>query len=226
MSWLEPLHRRFYGDRGVDAVKSTLRRLTGHPPRYRYLQPELLDGKRKYVRLTSAAARTLGFADSVARPLGRNSLIGRYGLQWFIEVDGAGKRWHCRRRDLQELFGGKLRGGTRRKVYVESDERGSLIGFAVVDLGGDARRMVRSMADALERHLEEAWLDDLVAENRFEVTFLTVTEGKAASLAEGFNRAVEQRLGSQLRNISNSASIPARTIVVPGLVDLVPTRGR
>lgn len=103
MSWLEPLQCRFYHDRQRDAVKSTLRRLTGHPPRYRYLQPELLDGKRKYLRLTSSAARMLGFPESVARPLGRNALIGRYGLQWFIEVDGTGKRWLCSRGDLNEL---------------------------------------------------------------------------------------------------------------------------
>ena len=74
MTWLEPLHQKFYRDRDVNAVKSTVRRLKGHPPRYRYLRPDFLDEKRSCLRLTNLAARMLGFSPNVTRPLGSTTL--------------------------------------------------------------------------------------------------------------------------------------------------------
>ena len=230
MTWLEPLHRRFYRERKIDAVKSTLRRLTGKRPPFRYLQPDLLDSRRYCFRLTAKAAKMLGFPARAARPLGRNALIGRYGLQWFIEVDGGDQRWLCNPREYPEVFAASAQRASRTKFYVEKRDGGTVMGIAVVDLGSDARRMTRRVTDLLDRYLQEGWINDLIAADRFEVSFLTISQGKADALTRYLDLGVQRRLARRVRRLNNKASIPARAIVVSGLIDLVPpaseTRGK
>ncbi len=51
-SWLEAIHQKFYRGKRLDAAKSTMRRLTGSPPAYRYVRPVSLDGQRNCYYLT------------------------------------------------------------------------------------------------------------------------------------------------------------------------------
>lgn len=224
MSWLEPLHTKFYAGRQLDAVKSTLRRLTGRPPRHRYLQPEMLDGKRKYFRLTSEAARMLGFSPTVARPLGRTSLIRRYAIQWFIEVDGKDRRWLCNPRDYPDLFPIGNHRLPRANFYLENRDGVTEVGFAVEDFGSDTRRITRRAAGLLERFLQHGWFDELIAADRFSISFLTITEGKAQALEKQFQRDLSRRIHRQLRRLIRTRQQGLRPTfrVVPALIDLIP----
>jgi hypothetical protein len=228
MSWLEPIHQRFYADRSPDAARSTMRRLCGRPPKYRYVRPEPLDGKRVYYRLTRKGAKLLGYSVHVTLPMGTTALIRRYALQWFFEMDGHGKRWHCNPRDCPDLFpvhGHRL---PRGHFYLEKGDDGNVLGFAIEDYGSDVRRISRRAVDHLQRFLEHGWFDDLIRAQRFGVTFLTATDDKATAIERQFGRDSQRRLTPLLRQLAGKkgASILCDCLVVPGLLELLPSESK
>ena len=224
MSWLDGLHVRFFKGQTIEAAKSTVRRLRGRPPQYRYLRPEVMDSRRVYYRLTGDAARLLGFPTEVTRPLGRTSLIRRYALQWFICLDGQEKRWKCNPRDYPQLFSVDGHRLPPANFYIEKQRGETRFGIAVVDFGTDARRLARRTVDKLERFSIHGWFDDVVAAGKFEVTVLTATTGKARSVQTLLHRGLTKRLYAWLEELGDGEDSPIelRLPVVPGLLPLLP----
>jgi len=225
MSWLEAIHRRFYGDRSIEAARSTMRRLCGRGPHFRFVRIDQLDRNRNFFRLTARGARLIGASSSVTDPLGRSTLLRRFALQWFLEVDGQESRWHCNPRDYPDLFaidGDRL---PRANFYLEETEAGTLLGFAIEDYGSDSRRVARRAVDLLQRFLVKRWFDELFAARRFAVTFLVATSDKATAIENRFERDCNRRLAMLLRQIpsTTAATILTDYVVVPGLLSLIPT---
>ena len=189
------------------------------------LQPDSLDGKRTSYRLTRKSARMLGFPESATRRLGQTALIRRYAIQWFTEVDRKAERWLCNPREYPELFSVDAHRLPRGNFYVECVNQENRLGFVIEDFGSDVRRIVRRAIDHLDRFLEHGWFDDLIAGERFAISFLTVTQAKARSLERQFERGVDQRLSRALRQVTGQrhAMIHTDFLVVPGLIDLLPT---
>ncbi len=175
--------------------------------------------------LPHTQARLLGFPAHVTIPLGRTALIRRYAIQWFIEIDGSEKRWLYHPRDYPELFQIEAHRLPRANFYIEKCDQGTEMGFAVEDYGSDARRITRRAIDLLERFLEHGWFDDLIAADRFGVVFLTLTSGKAESLERQFKQSCQRRLALPLTRLGSKrmARIAAEYLVVPGLIDLIPS---
>ena len=222
-TWLEVIHRRFYEGRQLDAVRSTMRRLCGHAPEFRYVRSELLDGQRNFYRLTRQGARLVGFPDHVTSPVGTTALVRRYALQWFIEIDGRNRRWRCNPRDYPEMFSLDGHRLPRANFYVEQMPDETMLGFAIEDYGSDVRRLSRRACDLLQRFLEHGWFDELMGAQRFAITFLTSDTGKAKAIEKQFLRDSQRRLATMLRQIPSetSASVIAESICVPGLAELV-----
>ena len=65
LSTLDILWKRFFPGQARDAAKSTVRRLLGRGPTYRYLRPQSLDGVRVAYRLTRRGCREIGDRKSV-----------------------------------------------------------------------------------------------------------------------------------------------------------------
>lgn len=223
-SWLEAIHGRFYDDRSIEAARSTMRRLCGRPPNFRFVRVEQLDGSRNFFRLTARGAKVIGAPAAASGPLGRTALLRRYALQWYIEVDGKESRWHCNPRDYPDLFPVEGQRLPRANFYLEESSAGTMLGFAIEDYGTDSRRVSRRAVDLLERFLVNRWFDELFAAKRFGVTFLMATQEKAAAIEHQFQRDSQRRLTSHLSQISRNepAVILTGYVVVPGLLALIP----
>ena len=224
MSWLEAIHGRFYSDRTIEAARSTMRRLCGRAPDYRFVRIDQLDGNRNFFRLTKSGAKLIGAPDAASLPLGTTALLRRYALQWFLDVDGKDARWHCDPRDYPDLFAIEGQRLPRANFYLEETPSGTLLGFAVEDYGTDSRRVSRRAVELLERFLKQRWFDELFAAQRFVVTFLVATPEKAVAIEQHFERDAKRRLASLLRQIpsNTTASVLTDYLVVPGLLTLLP----
>jgi hypothetical protein len=224
-SWLDAIHGRFYDDRSIEAARSTMRRLCGRAPNYRFVRIDQLDGNRNFFRLTARGAKIIGATKGATAPLGRTALLRRYALQWYLEVDGKESRWHCNPRDYPDLFPIKGQRLPRANFFLEETPDGTMLGFAIEDYGSDTRRVSRRSVDLLERFLEQHWFDELFAAQRFGVTFLVATPEKATAIEHQFQRDSRRRLATLLRQIpsNTTATILTDYVVVPGLLSLLPT---
>lgn len=223
-SWFDPLHARFYAGRSLEATRSTMRRLCGKPPNFRFVRSDQIDGSRNFFRLTPSNAKVIGAAKSVTEPLGRTALLRRYSLQWFLEVDLQSSRWVCHPRDYPDLFPIEGQRLPRGNFYFEATEQGNLLGFAVEDNGSDPRRIARRAVDTIERFLKQHWFDDLLVAGRFGLTFLVATEEKAKTIKLQFHRESLRRLKPWFQKLTSSHTdcLVQNYRVVPGLLALIP----
>lgn len=216
----EVLHRLFFPNQPVDAVKSTLRRLT---TQHRVLKAEPLDSHRVYYRLTKRAARLLGAADEVARPLGPQALVERYALLWFIALDRPERRTQFNPRNFPEQFDLGPHRLPRANFYIEETANGeSRLGYVVVDHGGHMRRIVHKSIHVLLRFLQRGWFDDYFAAGRFTLTVLTLSMPKQYSLRFGLDNQIPQSLRIPLCRFETPHPLTHQVLVVPGLKELIP----
>jgi hypothetical protein len=225
MSTIAAVQAMFFGGQGRDAVKSTLRRLCGQPPDYRYLKPEPLDSHRVYYRLTNRAVRLLGAPKEAARALGPQAKIGRYAVLWFICMDRPGARSLFNPRDFPDQFDIGPNRLPRPNFYIEriSDEEHRL-GFIIVDHGSHVRRILRKAADTLVRFLRHGWFDAYVRDRAFALTVLTPTAAKKRSILLNLEASVTERLRHPLRRLSmrdTDCPIHLDALVVPQLSNLI-----
>jgi len=223
-SWFEAIHARFYSGRTLEATRSTMRRLCGKPPHFRFVRSDQVDGSRNFFRLTPRGAKVIGAPQAVTKPLGRTALLRRYSLQWFLEMDSSGDRWTCHPRDYPDLFPIQGQRLPRGNFFFEATSKGNTLGFAVEDYGADARRIARRAVDTTERFLKQHWFDDLIVAGRFELTFLVATEEKAKTIEFQFHRESLRRLKPWIQKLtSNNPDLINRNYkVVPGLLALIP----
>lgn len=223
-TWFEAIHGRFYAGRSVEATRSTMRRLCGKAPNFRFVRSDQIDGSRSFFRLTPRGAKVVGAPQSVTKELGRTALLRRYSLQWFLELDAKHARWTCHPRDYPDLFPIQGQRLPRGNFYFEETERGNMLGFAVEDYGADPRRIARRAVDTVERFLKQHWFDDLMVAGRFGLTFLVATESKAKAIELQFHRESIRRLKPWFQKLTSNGNdcIVQSYRVVPGLLSLIP----
>ena len=225
MTTVEAVQALFFPDNKRDAAKSTLRRLYGSPPEYRFLHPEPLDARRVYYRLTPPGAKLIGAAKEAAQPLGVQARVERYALLWFFCIDRPQQRSIFDPRKFPDQFpihGERL---PRKAFYLDEDDAGDVrLGYVLVDHRSDGRRLVRKAGQMLQRFLRRGWFDDFVKACAFELTVLTATEEKRATLLRALDRKLPGFLQPHRDSLGVTAvdALPVQVKVVPGLIDLLP----
>ncbi|WDQ17009.1 hypothetical protein [Rhodopirellula sp. P2] len=217
--------QRFAGQKPA-AVQSTLRRLYGHPPEYRFLRPEKLDAKRVYYRLTSRGCRQIGVSRDASRKLGMQAVAERYATTWFISADLAGGRSLLDPKEFPEQFPNIRERLPKKRFHTEQVGQTVRLGYFVTDLRTDVRRLVRQSSTVMRRFLERRWFDDFLRHDRFVFTVLTFNESKAVEIDTKLRLTFQQQLSRPLQSIglqpAGTESIAVRVLVVPGLDTLIP----
>jgi DNA-binding MarR family transcriptional regulator len=225
MTTVEAVQALFFPENERDAAKSTLRRLYGTPPNYHVLQPEPLDDRRVYYRLTAKGTKLIGAAKDAAKPLGLQARVERYALLWFFCIDRPKQRSVLHPRKFPDQFPIKGERLPRKAFYIDEDDNGQVrLGYVVVDHRADSRRLVRKSGQTLQRFLRRGWFDDFVQAGAFELTVLTATEEKRKSLERALKRKLPGFLRPQLEplGVKPANSLPVNVMVVPGLADVFP----
>ena len=227
MTWLEPLNSTIFAGREMDAVRSTLRRLTGKRPNYFLLKPVGLANRRICYQLTRRGCAFLGAPQSFAKPLGRRAKARRYALQWYVCVEAAGRRRLCHPRDLPQVMNVKRDVLGEMNSFLEQDACGrTRFGVCIVDYATDVRRLVRRIGNVVERFLTRHWFDGVIQSGSFRLVILTVTEGKKAAIETRLLKKLQARLGRLLEAVTPESSEQAFVVevcVVEGLIDVIGT---
>ena len=219
----EFLHAQRFADKQPAAVKSTLRRLYGRPPRYLYLCPEPLDTHRVYYRLTSRGCRLLGASPDASRKRGRKAIAARYAMLWFICVDKPQARNLFDPRMFPEQFSHIRERLPKKQFFIEQSSDGTMqLGYFLIDFRTDIRRLVRQSCQIMQRFLERGWFNDYLVANRFAFAVLTYDEGKAQEIERTLRSALRHRLSRPLQALGVSALPPLPVLVVPGMHSLIP----
>ena len=223
----EFLHEQRFAEKQRDAVKSTLRRLYGRPPQFLYLRPEPLDEKRVYYRLTRRGCRLIGASRDAARPFGRFAVAQRYAILWFIGVDRPGARRLLDPRQFPQQFGSLHQRLPKKRFFLEESATGSMcVGYFLIDLRTDVRRLVRQSWQLLRRFVERGWFRDYFVAQRFVFRVLTYDPLKARELDSRLRSALRQQLARPLQSLGLRGRvdelIDLQVLVVPGMDHLIP----
>ena len=227
ISTFEIIHFRHFKGKHRDAVKSTLRRLCGKGPTYRFLRPVPLYGSRVAYQLTWRGANAIGVSPSLARPLGIQSRVERLAVLNFIhDLKNENKRriiTNAKLRDYFPLCGHRL---PRQRFYLEERSDADYLGFIVVDHGGHERRIVRKAVSFLQRFVKHGWFDDYLCSGQFVLTILTLNEFKGRAIAYGLKKLLKAIVGPAMAKLHKPFPggwpLPVEIVVVPGLINVLP----
>lgn len=196
MSTRPVLKELFFREQGLDALKSTLRRIAA-PVREQlmgrarrnflrryYLQafPMCTPDARVYYRLTRRGARevdsleALSKTDQLVTPLQAQQLIANFAILNFCaqqQVDVLS------RYELREDFPQFQRAGLPARPYF-IDERSTQprLSFILIDHGAEVRWTVRKVMNAIERRLAIPAFERMMRQGTFYLTVLTAFESK------------------------------------------------
>ncbi len=225
MTTVEVLQRVFFPHKSRAALKSTLRRLCGTSPDYRFLQPAPLTGKRVYYHLTERGAKFLGCAQAGTGPLGPQARYHGFAVLSFIHSEGTGKRLlfdPSRFEDVFPLRGHRL---NRNNFFIEDTGAKPKLGLLVVDHGAKPSRIVAKTMDRLARFFRNHWFDDFIKDQTFNITILTPSEGKKAMILPLLQQTVRLYLARPRPSDELDHRlqwVEFQVVVVPGLQDLLP----
>ena len=224
MTTINVLHQLFFPDKSIAALKSTLRRLCGREPECRFLASAPLAGKRVYYYLTANGARFLGTSPDDSGPLGPQARYHRFAVLSFIHGAGDGKRTLFDPTRFQDVF--PLRGHRLNRNDFFIDESGEMpkLGVLIVDHGARPRRIVAKTLQRLGRFFRNRWFDEFIRDRNFNVTILTLSEGKKAMLLPFLRQAVRLCLARPNRDGLDQRiqSVEFSVVVVPTLQELLP----
>lgn len=238
----EVLQRRFFPDKSMEAVRSTMRRLSTGP--HDVVQSVPLDGRRFWYQLTSRGAQLVGHKAYDCRTLGLHATARQYALQWFLFLAHEDVRL-INLHDFPDLF--PVRGhrlpqgrfyfrtmslaGSQETLHPEAGDHGATtvqrLGYVAFDFGGRPLRIAQRLQQALRRFLQHGWLDSLIHQRQFEVTLLTINSARRRSYEHALPVMLERNLATQLsrfgRAPANEAAVPfpVTSRVVPGLQDII-----
>ncbi len=229
ISTFEVIHFQFFKGKHRDAVKSTLRRLCGRGPTYRYLRPVPLYGSRVAYQLTPRGANAVAVSPSLTRPLGIQSRVQRLAVLNFIhDLKSEYKRRLFTNAKLREFFPMSGHRLPRQRFYIEERPQGDFLGFIVVDHGGHERRIVRKAVSFVERFVKRGWFDDYLRSGQFVLTVLTLNEFKGRSIGFGLKRLfrkveeVRTALAALHKPFPGGWPLPVEIVVVPGVINILP----
>jgi hypothetical protein len=219
------LHDRFFSGQKKDAVKSTLRRLCGPKSKYRLLEPERWSPRCLVYRLTRSGARVIGAAAELSRPLGQQARITHLAELFYFHQQPTRKLRLVSNDQLRQFLNLTDQRLPRRGFFLEQTPQGELLGYLLVDHGGDARRLARKAAGVLKRFLKKRWFDEFLRADRFVITMVTLSPNKKQRLQKLLQHRLEQDLAPLLAPLGKTGS-PFRFEVIPGLIDLIIGRER
>lgn len=216
------LHRLFFADRKIDAVKSTLRRLCRKKSPSALLRSERWNPQCLVYRLTKQGLRATGASGVPLRPMGLQARIRHMArLHFFHGPTGRKLRFvsNDQLRAFLQLAGNRL---PQRGFFLEETAGGMSLGYLLVDHGGDARRITRKAADHLARFLKAGWFNDFLRAKRFTVTILTFTAAKKRRLHKLLQKRLEGDLAAPLAQLGRTTDVsPFAIEVLPQMLTLV-----
>ncbi len=228
LSTLDALWKKFFPGQERDAAKSTVRRLLGHGPTYRYLRPQSLDGVRVAYRLTRRGCREIGASEKLARPLGPRAKVERLAVLAFLDQSLETRKPIVgqKLRDFLELERGDR--VPKATSYFENSDKRTRLGVLFIDCGGHPRGIATRTARKVSRYLDEHWFDDEIRAKRFVVTILTGRKSKVASLKKQVTAAIDTDLEWGARRILGdellSDFLQVEVVHVPEIENLLPGR--
>lgn len=180
------LHESLFAGKGRDAVTSTLRRLRRGNL---VASQELAPPRQRYYHLTAQAARLRGLPASYARPLGEQALPTRYAILRFC-CDGDEPREVMRPGEFRHMFADcQASHLPLEPYYFDVDGPTTRLGLLVVDLGADARRIVRKFRKLIGQRERVAGFRSLIRDDAFVITILTAREAKKGAIVVARQRA-------------------------------------
>lgn len=242
----EVLHNRFFADKGVEAVRSTMRRLSSGP--HYVVQSVPLDGRRHWYQLTARGARIVGHKSYDCRTLGLHASARQYALQWLLFLAKEDVRL-INLHDFPDLFpvqGHRLPQGrfyfrTLQNADALPAQDGTLVassgvssspmvqrlGYVAFDFGGRPLRIAQRLQQTLQRFLRHGWFDRLIQQGQFEVTLLTINEARRRSYEHALPTMLQRNLATHLGRFRTLAPdtemfpCPITVRAVPGLQDII-----
>ena len=221
----EVIRRRYFPDGSIEAARSAIRRLCGEPPNYLYLQPEPLDERRTYYRLTPAGAKLISLRPRQAVPCKKQGKVKRYAISWFIHADQPGKRALLNPHDFPETFGLHGQSLPKHPFFIDNTTDRAKLGIILVDHNAHERRVVHKTLKPLGRFLRHGWFDEFIRAESFIVAVLTFTSGRNRVIAKHLSQAATQYFGqplSRLRpDLGGRLPIDFQVHLIPGMDALV-----
>ena len=221
----EVIQRRYFPDGSLEAARSAIRRLCGEPPTYLYLQPEPLDERRVYYRLTQAGAKLLGVSPKCAVPLKKQGKVSRYALSWFIHAEQPGKRALINPHDFPDEFGLNAHRLPRHPFFLDETTGRTKLGIVLIDHNAHARRVVHKTLKPIGRFLRHGWFNDLIRGECFLVVVLTFSFGHKKAVERFVTPAIAQHFRqplSRLRpDLTDHLPIEIQVRVIPGMDAIV-----
>ena len=219
------VHRRYFPDKPAGAARSAIKRLCGKQPGHGYLVSEPLDAKRVYYRLTPLGTKALGISADYATALKKQGRVRRYAITWFIHGDRPGERTLFNPRDHPEVFPVSGHSLPKHPFYFDRADDHLRIGFILVDHSANVRRTVHKTLKPLGRFLSRGWFDDYIRTERFVVTILTFSSGRANAIRRQLLHAVREHFGTPLSRLRPDLigrfPLEIRVVAVPAMAAVV-----
>ncbi len=225
-AWFDVLYCKFFPDGQPEMARSTLRRLCGTAPHYRFLRPQSsMGGAKAHYQLTFAATRLLGCSPARSRPLGAVALARRYALQWFLFLADETDRVLLDGDAIKNLANTSVQALLDLTYYIAGPDDQPHLGILTIDHGGSTQRIVRKLLTILSAVAESGALDRFIQRRALNLTVLTVSEGKKRSVAWAYQRRLAKLSHPSLRRLreltASHGNIDLHVWVVPGLDQLV-----
>ncbi len=221
----EVLHRRFFPSNKRDALKSTIRRLSGDKNSPPLVASRPLDDRRVYYQVTPDGAGLIGKRSDAPDPLGPSAKTRIYAESWYLYVQRPGKRTRLLLTDLREEFQLVDQRLPKHAFYLDESRREPRLGVILVDHKASVQHTVTKTVDAIARILHRGVFPQFIRQGRFVVTVLTATRGAKDEIDVSLQPAIIDRLAGELLRIVGSApdEFPVKfdISVVPGLLDLL-----
>jgi hypothetical protein len=231
MITVEVEQRRFFPDGSMEAARSAIRRLCGTGSENSFLQPEPLDSRRVYYRLTPLAAKTLGICSKYATPHKSLGRVRRYAVSWFIHAERPHKRILFTLAECAEHFNIAIPSHRfpKHPFFLDTSTGQDKLGMILVDHNAQIRQIVHKTIRPLERFLRHGWFNEYIMAGSFLVAILTFSSSRQRAIRLQVERAIEKHLGyalEPLRAQANKACIEVLVSVIPGMEAVLTTQSR
>jgi hypothetical protein len=176
----EVLHRLFFGDAGLNAV----RKVTGRLVRAGRIRPCVLFEQRKYFVLTPREAVRLGEHRSIGRMFEYQGLVNAAGILWYCVATGTQKFMP---KEFAEHFPELVIPGVRLgNYYIDNEEtddgRKSRMGFMLVDYGTSETTIVKKVRKIIARGYTRPAFSRLIQRENFVIAIIAPSRGKVETI--------------------------------------------
>lgn len=180
----EVLQMVFFPEQKIDAVKSTVRRLTGAG----HLTDAPLYGTRKYYHLTTRTGRALfSLPDYFCRPLGEQALPQTFGVLCFCCL-ASEFRERFTREQFEAQFPDLASAQYPHPYYIDDDGEKKRLGCILVDQGADHKRILRKCRDIVNDKKLSAPFRGLIENDDFLIAIVTTRDTKKAAIEAAAER--------------------------------------